>query len=104
MSNKFNPINILLKIVLLGITGAIVFSGCVTKSRIMKTGNSTYTILKGDAGPFSSLGRVKRDAYDEMIIFCKKQNKSIDVINSKGTPRAVGSFPEIEIKFKCIKN
>lgn len=93
------------KTIVLLISFCIVFalSGCATKSKIMKTGSSTYTILKGDAGPFSSLGGVKRDAYDEIIIFCEKQNKKINVISSKGTPRAFDNFPERELSFECIK-
>ena len=87
--------------ILLAVSSLMMF-GCTTKSEIMPTGNGTYTLFKGDAGPLSSLGELRRVAYKDVAAYCAKENKKYYVIRTNATPRAIGNFPEIEIQFKCV--
>lgn len=84
------------------VASSLLIVGCTTKSEIMPTGKGTYTLFKGDAGPLSSLGELRRDAYRDVSAYCAKENKKFHVIRTDATPRAIGSFPEIEIQFECI--
>jgi hypothetical protein len=77
-------------------------AGCASSTGPVQIGRDTYSIMGKSYAPSANLTDLKADAYKEASAFCAKQGKTANVIDTQGTPRGFGQFPEAEVKFSCV--
>lgn len=94
-----------MKILIISFVLAILISGCVTSTNIVKLGDNKYhTTVMDKGGIFSPDGQLTGKAVIEANKFCAQQNKVSEVINMNITPEGPMQFEQTDYTFKCVSN
>lgn len=82
----------------------IILSGCAANSGVIPIGQDTYMVSRQAATGFSGSGTLKAEAFEEARVYCKKQNKILQVVNTNEAqpPYVFGNFPKAEVQFMCL--
>lgn len=81
----------------------VVLAGCASTTGVISTGGDTFSVAREDNGPTASLANIKAAAYNDANTFCAGQGKTMQLIESRDTPRSLGQFPQVEVRFRCVK-
>ncbi len=81
---------------------SIALSGCATTTGVISTGGDTYSVAREDVSLTASLAKLKAAAYQDATAHCAGQGKTMQLIESKDTPRSLGQFPQVEVRFRCV--
>ena len=83
---------------------ATIISGCASNSGVIPIGQDTYMVSRQAATGFSGLGTLKADAFAEAKVYCNKQGKLLQVVNTNESqpPYVFGNFPKAEVQFMCL--
>ena len=87
------------------LTGITLFiAGCASNSGVMPIGQDTYMVSRQAASGFSGSGTLKAEAFQEASLYCGKQGKSVQVVNTieAQPPFIFGNFPKAEVQFMCL--
>lgn len=83
------------------ITALAVLGGCAATG-VVPIGQDTYMVSRQGSGGWSSVGKLKAEAFGEASQYCVSQKKSIQVVNTREQPSGIGRLPEAEIQFMCL--
>lgn len=75
---------------------------CASSTGVIPMGENTFSVMRHDNGPMSSLGEIKAAAYRDATAHCGAMNKKPDVVRTQDTPRSFGQFPQVEVVFRCV--
>ncbi len=82
----------------------LLIAGCASNSGVMPIGKDTYMVSRQAASGFSGSGTLKAEAFQEASLYCEKQGKSVQVVNTieAQPPFILGNFPKAEVQFMCL--
>lgn len=83
------------------IAAIAVLGGCAATG-VVPIGQDTYMVSRQGSGGWSSVGKLKADAFAEASQYCVSQNKSVQVVNTREQPSGIGRLPEAEVQFMCL--
>jgi hypothetical protein len=83
------------------ITALVALGGCAATG-VVPIGQDTYMVSRQGAGGWSSVGKLKAEAFAEASQYCVSQNKSVQVVNTREQPSGIGRLPEAEVQFMCL--
>ncbi len=86
-----------------GFSGAV-FSGETNKIAMPTHGEEQFRIFHHAATGFVSVGTIRNSAETRATEFCKRKNKSLNVVQETTStpPHILGNFPRIELIFECL--
>jgi hypothetical protein len=84
------------------IVAALAALGGCAATGVVPIGQDTYMVSRQGAGGWSSVGKLKAEAFAEASQYCVSQNKSIQVVNTHEQPSGIGRLPEAEVQFMCL--
>ena len=95
-----NPIRLLtIAIVLLS---AVAIVGCTTGSNIMAASGGAYTVTVSGTTGFTSLGVLRKEAYQEANTFAASKRMVAEVISVNEVPAGYARWPQVDLRFRLI--
>lgn len=80
----------------------VAWAGCTTTSEVMAATGGAYTVTKAGKTGFTSLGSLRKDAYEDANEFAKSKGMIAEVISVNETPAGFARFPQIDLKFRLV--
>jgi hypothetical protein len=102
MISHFDTMKILTLQTIVGIAACMMFSGCTTTSSVMAAPGGTYTVTKAGTTGFTSVGTLKKDAYDAANEFAASKGMIAEVIAVNETPAGFARFPQVDLRFRLV--
>lgn len=84
------------------ITLSSAFTGCTTTSSIMAASGGAYTVTKAGKSGFTSLGSLRKDAYEEANEFAESKGMVAEVISVNEVPAGFARFPQVDLRFRLV--
>lgn len=60
-------------------------------------------VSRQGSGGWSSLGKLKAEAFAEASQYCGLQHKQVQVTSTQEHPSGIGRLPEAEVQFMCLE-
>lgn len=92
----------ILVIVLTVVSAALAFVGCTTGSDIMAASGGAYTVTKSGTTGFTSLGVLRKEAYQEANKFAASKGMIAEVLSVNEIPTAFGRWPQVDLRFRLV--
>lgn len=75
--------------------------GCASTG-VVPIGPDTYMVSRQGSGGWSSVGKLKAEAFQEASAYCVSLGKQAQVVSTNDKPAGIGRLPEAEIQFMCL--
>ena len=82
---------------------ALMMGGCTTTSGVLPAGNGNFTVTTGASPGAGGLSESKKIAYTEANEFCRKQGKTVSVVNESSEPMVFwgDGKANTSLRFRC---
>ena len=80
----------------------VAITGCTTTSEVMAAAGGAYTVTKAGKSGFTSVGSLRKDAYEQANEFAKSKGMIAEVISVNETPAGFARFPQVDLKFRLV--
>jgi len=76
----------------------------ISISQVMPMGNGIYTLSKHGSTGFTSLGKLRKKAYEAAKEYAKQNNATAEVISVNETKAGFAVWPQVDLQFRLVKN
>lgn len=80
----------------------VLSTGCTTGTQVMAMSGGVYTVTRSGQSGFTSVGALRKQAYDEANQFAASKGKIAEVISVNETPTGFARFPQVDLRFRLI--
>lgn len=76
--------------------------GCTTGSQVMPASGGAYTVTKSGTTGFTSLGVLRKEAYEDANKFARSKGMAAEVISVNEVPAGFARWPQVDLRFRLV--